>query len=263
MYSAAMLHEFDTDTAVVQTAPGLYRGRFTDRWNIGTVPNGGYVLAFGMAALKQELTPPDPVSVTAHYLGPATAGDAEVEVQTLKVGRQFSTATASMRQNGREIVRVLATYGDLEQSTGPTHIAAEPPVVPPTDQVPQERIAPFPAEFRHRFEQCFVENDPAAPRAETRGWIRFADRRPMDVHCLGLIADAFPPAVFNVTERGWVPTLELTLHVRARPRSDTLRCVFRTHFLFGGLLEEDGEMWDETGTLVAQSRQLAAAPRTR
>jgi len=109
----------------------------------------------------------------------------------------------------------------------------------------------------------FAAGDPAAPRAETRGWIRFADGRPMDTHCLGLIADAFPPAVFNVTERGWVPTLELTVHVRARPRSDVLHCVFRTRFLFGGFLEEDGEMWDETGTLVAQSRQLAAAPRVR
>jgi acyl-CoA thioesterase len=256
-----MPYEFDTDTAVVAAAPGLYRGRLTDRWNIGMVPNGGYVLAFAMAALKQALPRPDPITVTAHYLGPAAPGEAEVEVQTLKVGRQFLTATASLRQNGREAVRLLATYGDLSQYTGPTYIDVEPPAVPPLDHAPHERIAPFPAEFRHRFEQCFAEVDSAAPRAEMRGWIRFADRRPMDVHCLGLIADAFPPAVFNVTERGWVPTLELTVHVRARPRSDTLLCVFRTHFLFGGLLQEDGEIWDESGTLVAQSRQLAAGPR--
>jgi len=256
-----MLHELDADTALVAITPGVYRGRLTDRWNVGMVPNGGYVLAFGMAALKQALPQPDPITVTAHYLGPAAAGDAEVEVQTLKTGRQFCTATAGVRQNGREIVRVLATYGDLSRFNGPTHINTSPPA--PVEHTSAHPDPPFEIAIRQRFKQSFAENDVTTSRAETRGSIRFADGRPMDTHCLGLIADAFPPAVFNVTERGWVPTLELTVHVRARPRSDVLHCVFRTRFLFGGFLEEDGEMWDETGTLVAQSRQLATAPRVR
>lgn len=260
-----MGYAFDEDTAVVESAPGVYRGALADRWNVGVVPNGGYVLAVGMAALKQALSQPDPMSVTAHYLGPASPGEVEIAVDILKRGRQFCTATAGMRQNGREITRLLATYGDLARIQGPTYIDAQPPNVPSLDAPPIGRRAPSFAEIRNRFEISFADtnDETGAPRARTRGWIRFADRRPMDTHCLGLIADSFPPSVFNVTDPGWVPTLELTLHVRARPSSDTLRCVFRTRFLFGGLLEEDGEMWDESGALVAQSRQLAAAPRTR
>jgi len=258
-----MPYEFDADTSVAEASPGLYRGRLTNRWDIASIPNGGYVLAFAMAALKQALSRPDPITVTAHYLGPAAAGDAEVEVSKLKDGRQFATATASVRQAGREIVHVLATYGDLSQLKGPTYTNGEPPVVPPLDRPPAPRTSALPVEIRKRFEQGLADHDPSSPRAETRGWIRFADRRPMDTHCLGLIADAFPPAVFNVTDPGWVPTLELTVHVRARPSSATLLCLFRTRFLSGGLLEEDGEIWDETGTLVALSRQLATAPRMR
>jgi acyl-CoA thioesterase len=53
----------------------------------------------------------------------------------------------------------------------------------------------------------------------------------------------------------------LTAHVRARPAPGWLRCVFTTRFVTGGFLEEDGELWDDTGRLVAQSRQLALIPR--
>src|SRR5262245_9050288 len=185
-----MQYEFDSDTLVAADSPGLYRGRLTDRWNVGAVPNGGYVLAFGMAALKQALPQPDPLTVTAHYLGPAAPGDAEVAVEVLKTGRQFCSAAAGIKQNGRDVVRILATYGDLSRSTGPTHINAAPPVVPPLDQRWARRDSPMTIEIRNRFEEGLDETYGASPQAEVRGWIRFADRRPMDTHCLGLIADA-------------------------------------------------------------------------
>ncbi len=97
--------------------------------------------------------------------------------------------------------------------------------------------------------------------AELRGAIRFADGRPFDARSLALFADAFPPPVFDVIDVAWVPTLELTVHFRAHPSGRWLHSVFRTRFAFGGLLEEDGEIWDESGSLVAMSRQLAAMPR--
>jgi len=60
----------------------------------------------------------------------------------------------------------------------------------------------------------------------------------------------------------WTPTIELTAHVRARPEPGWLRCRFATHFVTGGFLEEDGEIWDGADRLVAQSRQLALVPRS-
>jgi acyl-CoA thioesterase len=39
---------------------------------------------------------------------------------------------------------------------------------------------------------------------------------------------------------------------------DYLLAVFRTDAANEGFLEESGEVWSKTGTLVAQSRQLAA-----
>ena len=74
-----------------------------------------------------------------------------------------------------------------------------------------------------------------------------------------LFADAFRPAVHTVAPTAWVPTVELTVHVRARPVPGWLAASFRTRFLVEGYLEVDGEVWDTAGHLVALSRQLVGA----
>ncbi len=71
-----------------------------------------------------------------------------------------------------------------------------------------------------------------------------------------------PPTAFNARlPIGWTPTVELTAHIRARPAPGWLRCAFTTNYVTNGFLEEDGVIWDQAGTLVAQSRQLALVPR--
>ena len=76
--------------------------------------------------------------------------------------------------------------------------------------------------------------------------------------CL-LMADAFPPAVFGLLGQvGWVPTIELTVHLRRRPVSGGwLLGQFWSHDLSDGRVVEDGALWDSAGHLVVQSRQLA------
>lgn len=88
-----------------------------------------------------------------------------------------------------------------------------------------------------------------------------ADGREPDPVMLLLAVDALPPVTFDLGLSGWVPTLELTAHVRAVPASGWLRVTHATRNHAGGLLEEDCEVWDSAGRLVAQSRQLARAPR--
>ena len=98
----------------------------------------------------------------------------------------------------------------------------------------------------------------AGERAEVSGWIRFADDRPVDAASLILLADAFPPSIFTLLGRiGWVPTLELTVHVRRRPAAGWIKAHLATTDLHNGLLIEDVLMWDEDDRLVAQARQLA------
>jgi hypothetical protein len=102
-------------------------------------------------------------------------------------------------------------------------------------------------------------------RAELAGWFALAGQAPGDaIDAIGLLlaADAFFPPVFNAgITPGWVPTLELTVHIRAVPAPGPVAARFHSDVIAGGLLNEDGELWDSTGTLVAQSRQLALMPR--
>ncbi len=51
------------------------------------------------------------------------------------------------------------------------------------------------------------------------------------------------------------------MHVRAVPAPGWLKVSHRTRNVAGGMFEEDCEVWDSSGRLVAQSRQLAMQPR--
>lgn len=256
-------HEFDTDTAVEATSEGRYRAHVHERWYVGAVANGGYVMAIGMRALGSALKAVDPLTVTAHFLRPTLAGPLDIETEVVKSGRRYATGVARLLQGGKEVVRLLGTYGDLAQQSGLTRITAAPPALPGPRALISRPDAP---QVAARYDHNFAEEDLAWLRgersdlAQVRGAVRFRDGRMPDVLSLAAIADSFPPPAFAWIEPTWVPTLELTLHVRARPRGRWLRCLFRTRFLFGGLLEEDGELWDETGQLVALSRQLAVTP---
>jgi acyl-CoA thioesterase len=260
-----MAFEFDDDT-VVSGGGGRYDVALTDRWNIGPNPNGGYVLSVIAAALFDAADKPDPLSMTAHYLRPASPGAGVVEVEVFRVGRRHTHLQARLVQD-TERVRVLAVFGDLDAASGLTLVRELPPDLPPPEQC-QGRLRPADApdggfsSFMHRFEtrlsptSGLVRGEPTGV-PEIAGWIRFADGRAPDVRSLPLVADAFPPPVFELGPAGWVPTIELTVHVRARPVDGWLKARFATHVLVDGYLAEDGELWDESGALVAQSRQLA------
>jgi hypothetical protein len=187
----------------------------------------------------------------------------------------MSTGSASLVQTeeGAEVerLRALATYGDLAGLPDSVSTTASPPDLPPRERCVSTRDAP-PTFMEHvalldRFELLldpaglgWVQGRPSM-QGVVQGWLRMADHREPDPILLLLAADALPPVTFDLGLLGWTPTLELTVHVRALPAPGWLRVRHATRNLAGGLLEEDAEVWDEAGRLVAQSRQLARAPR--
>lgn len=257
---------FATDSHLIDAGGGAFVGELSGGWSIGAVPNGGYVMGVACRALSLALDLPHVASVTGHYLAPTEAGPVRIETAILRRGRRLSTATARLMQHGEERVRFTGVLTDLALNSGPDiDLAVAPALAAVEDCVPMAQLIPRPTAIH---EQLIARLDPATAThwqagdpsgpAEVRAWLGFSDGAAPDVFSLPLFADALPPPLFRrVGFTGWVPTVELTVHVHRAPAPGLLRACFETRHVTGGLLHEDGKLWDSGGRLVALSRQLA------
>ncbi|MEZ5560054.1 MAG: thioesterase family protein [Pseudomonadales bacterium] len=263
------MSQFENETAVTRVAEGRWSGTLSRAWNIGENPNGGYLASVVLAAVRQAVTHPDPITVTTHYLRPGVAGAAcDVTVDVLRAGRSLSTVRASLVQEGKERLAVLAAYGDLTAPAGvATELTVEPPAIPAPDACVQRSGGaqgvhlPIGERLDVRLHPDLARPGSAA-RAQVAGWIRFRDGREPDAAALPLFADTFPPSPFALLGVvGWVPTVELTVHVRRRPAPGWIQTQFTTEDLQQGRMIESGLLWDSEGNLVAQSRQIGLVMR--
>jgi hypothetical protein len=269
-----VLTRFDEDTAVERQGEDRFSTACRAGWHVtdDAAPNGGYLMAIAARAMAIRAERPDPVTLTAHFLAPPSIGPMEVHTELVRAGGRHRTVAARLLQDGVEQVRLLGTFGDLARAEGPTRVLRRTPDLPPVDELPDAmsaaRDTPAPEIF-HRLEHRM----PASTTGWTRGrpsgeganggWCRWPDAETVDTLGLLLVADAYPPAVFDLGAGpiGWAPTIELTVQVRARPAPGWLATRFTTRSLTDGYFEEDGEIWDSTGRLVALSRQLALVGR--
>lgn len=253
--------QFERETAVERVSENRFRGELFEGWRIGAVPNGGYVMALAGRALRAVMPHKDPLTVSAYYLAPTILGPIECQVELLGGGRSTSFAEVRMVQDGQLRVKVTAAYTDLDRLSGANWSAVERPRYPAWEDCEPSSNK---LEFSQRVElrlvsgvEVFTQGTPNGS-GEFRGWARHRDGSDPDVISLLMFADACPPPVFTVFGPiGWVPTVELTVQVRAHPAPGPLQLRLSTRHLTRGVLEEDGEYWDSAGALVAISRQTA------
>jgi Thioesterase-like superfamily len=292
---------FNEATAVTRRADGRYDALPDARFAIvapgGTTPsaiNGGALLATVMRAVLAESPQPHPVATSAHFLRVAAIAPAEVQVTWLKHGRTASTARGTLVQDGKVILDTTMTVGEV-----PAPDSAVPDSAVPDSAVPDSAAdgmltwtgppPGFPAigdcvdlgKWRGTTgldgtsgyaAQVEVLMDPATSGwrrdepsglPEMRGYFRLRDGQDPDPYVLALAVDGLPPVVFGLGATGWAPTVELTWHMRAVPCPGPLAVAARARHVSGGWFDEEAEVWDAAGRLVAQSRQLARVGRGR
>lgn len=261
---------FEEETAIVRTGPLSYAGELHRGWRIGEVPNGGYVLAVAGRALRESLPHRDPLAVNAFFLSPTRLGPLQCSIEVLRVGRNTSHAVARLYQDDELKVQVTAAYSVLDSRQGETWLAGPALELPPIEACIEHRRSEL--EFHQRVDLRLATGAGVFTAAgsngsgEFSGYVQHRDGAPPDVLSLLMFADAFPPPAYSVLGVvGWVPTVELSVQVRAHPSPGPLRVRLSSRFLTRGVVEEDGEYWDSQGSLVALSRQtaLVRVPKTQ
>jgi acyl-CoA thioesterase len=266
-----MSSRFATDTAVRPRGGGVYDARIDPGWWIERGPNGGYVAALVLRAVRAEVADPErrTRSFTVHYLAPPEEGAVEVHVTVERQGRSLTSASARLVQGGRLLAIAVGAFSTSRPSIEFCDLVM-PEVAPPEELAPSAPgIGPV---MRQRYEQRWAIG-PApfsgSDEAVSGGWIRLArdendggpESRPGGDELLVAMADSWLPPVFSrLTVPTPVPTIDLTVHLRAPVPAgfdDWVLVVFRTSVATDGFIEEDGELWSRDGILLAQSRQLA------
>ena len=268
---------FDEATAVLSEGDGWYAARPDERFaivsgdgSVGAV-NGGVLLATVLRAVLDTSPHPDPVATSAHCLRVPRLEPARIQVTWLKQGKTAATARAALLQDGTCVLDTTITTGALgDPGDGGLSWTGEPPALPPVEEC--TGFADFAGSTRRTgyAGQVDLRLDPATsgwlrgrPQGvpEMRGNFQLREERMPDACLLALAVDALPPVIFGIARAGWSPTVELTWHMRALPAPGLLRLAARSRHVSGGWFDEESEVWDSAGRLVAQSRQIARVGR--
>jgi acyl-coenzyme A thioesterase PaaI-like protein len=275
---------FDEATAVRPSGPGRYEVRPDERFALvapgGATPpavNGGVMVATLLRAVLDTSPHPYPVATSAHFLRVPRLEPGEVEVTWLKQGRTAATARAAFVQDAQIVLDVTVTTGDLPAdplANGDLHWTGDPPKLPPIEEcvnlgpwrgtVGADGTAGYAAHVDLRLDPATTGWRYGEPSGipEMRGYFSLCEERDPDAYLLAVAVDALPPVVFGLGAAGWAPTVELTWHMRAVPRPGPLVVAARCRHVSGGWFDEEAEVWDAAGRLVAQGRQIARVGRS-
>lgn len=254
---------FQVDTQIERIADNRWRAQLSENWCVGPVPNGGYVMAIAAKAIADSIPHDEPLSINAFYMAPTHVGECDIAVELLRTGKSTTYAVAKLFQDNELKAQFTAAFTSLDLLRGETLITQMMPDIPVFDdciEIPKVEFIKLQQHTVQRVVPNAEQNLIGKPLAtgEWLGYTEFTDQENIDVFALLYFADAFPPPIFtHYGPSGWVPTVELTVQVRAKPKRGPLKVHFKTTMLTQGILEEDGVLWDSDNNLVAISRQTA------
>jgi acyl-CoA thioesterase len=177
----------------------------------------------------------------------------------LRRGRRVQTGTASLWEGTRHVADMTASFGP--RAAGATVELGAPPDLPPPADCFDPRGQGMPeggifdrTDYRLATIPGWAVGKPTGDPTVTL-WQRLRDGRTIDFPALAYLCDSFAPPVLELGDHQSM-TVQLTVHLHRLPSPGWIATRLTTRHVVNGFHEEDCELWDEDGNLVAQSRQL-------
>ena len=238
---------------------------------VGNTPHGGYLMAVMHKALTSILPHSTAISSSVQYLDRIDAKTFELEVETFKTSRGSSSGIVKLKQDDKICTTFTGTCSDFQFMKGYDGLQKPlPNIFNESDKkdyikMNYDKISKgFTPAFIQQLE-CLIHPDHAwwnrdsndqNNEARCSAFLEMQGGIP-DQFCLSFYSDILPPVVSNkYGPLGWIPTITLTTHIRQLPSTSELYADFKATDINKGYFEQDCNIWDLNGNLVASSRQL-------
>ena len=245
---------------------------------VGNTPHGGYLMAMMHKALTNILPHSTAISSSVQYLDRIDAAPFVLEVETFKISRGSSSGIVKLKQNSKTCTTFTGTCSDFEFMKGYDGLSKPLPEIF-KDKDKKDYVKMNYDKISKGFTPAFIQQLECLVHPDHAWWNRESDNNKdnearcsaflemeggiPDQFCLSFYSDILPPVVSNkYGPLGWIPTITLTTHIRKLPLTPVVYADFRATDINKGYFEQDCNIWDLNGNLVASSRQLTRILRS-
>jgi acyl-CoA thioesterase len=242
------------------------------KYFVGNTPHGGYLLALMNKAMTEVLPHPSAINSNIYYLDRTEPEPAELHIEILRTSRGSSMGQVKLIQNNKITCLYSSLCSDFQYMKG--HSGLETPMPEIINSVEQDDFKVMNYEnFKLGSTPSFIQQLNMSVHPDHAWWDREISTDAAEARCsaylelqggvadtfvLSYLADILPPVVQNkYGPLGWVPTLTLTCNIRQLPKTNLLFIDGIAKDISNGYFEQDCNIWDMSGNLVATSRQLA------
>jgi len=264
--------QFQSALNLTKVSDSIFSFSPDPRYFVGNTPHGGYLMALMNKALSIILPHQHAINSNVYYLDRTENAPAELHVEVIRTSRGSSMGQVRLIQEGRLTCLFSGLFSDFNFMKGANGLETKLPEIMSSvdeadfqsmnyDKLKKGFTPSFIQQLNLRVhpKHAWWDRDTKADDAEARcsAFLELEGGIP-DAFVLSYLSDILPPVVTNkYGPLGWVPTLTLTTNIRQLPTTSKLFIDGIAKDLNNGYFEQDCNIWDMEGNLVATSRQIA------